>query len=256
MPLRRGLPPLKHIHRFFIKEQLLLGQTACLGADDSFHAAKVLRLRAGDRVEVAAGGGCVFDAVVTRVDGASVGAVEIQADREIPHQPSAGVELSVVQALPKGKKMDLVVEKLSELGVMELVPVISEMSAARMPSASSERPDRWRRIARAAAGQSRRDRVMKISAPLELPEWLEWNTLPLVVLATEVEGVPLGEMAASMGSPLALLVGPEAGFCGSEIEVLIARDASFATLGTLLLRTETAALAAAAIIMHRWGVIG
>jgi len=156
----------------------------------------------------------------------------------------------------KGKKMDLVVEKLSEIGVGSLVPVYMDDSLARLNAAGGGRLDRWRRIARASAGQSRRAGVMEIAEPVSFAGWIQsWNG-PLIVLATEIDGAPLGSAAEKAESPLALLVGPEAGFSEEEIGLLQERDAIFASLGGQVLRTETAALVAAAIVMHRLGGLG
>jgi 16S rRNA (uracil1498-N3)-methyltransferase len=242
----------KHIHRFFVANHLSAGETVCLDTDDSFHASRVLRLRTGDSVEVAGADGCVFDAEVTLVDGF----VEVMTREEMGVGSPAVFNLTVVQVLPKGKKLDLVVEKLSELGIARLAPVYSEKSVVRARSVTAEKLERWRRIARSAASQSRRDRVMEIETPKPLEEWLGGQAGTLLVLATEVEVEPLGVATMASAPPLSLLIGPEAGFSSVEIDELRDRGAVFTGLGRLVLRTETAALAAAAIIMHRLGALG
>lgn len=248
---------MKHSHRFFVNETLSPGQTTCLDADDSFHASRVLRLGPGEQLELAGRDGRVFSAVVTRVDGF----VEARAGEELGGRRLAGVELSVVQALPRGKKMDLVVEKLSEVGVTRLVPVYTEKSVARPRSGTDGKLERWRRIARSSAGQARRDRVMMVDGPCPLVGGLESVRGTLLALVTEADGRPLGEMVAAgasgaVGLPLSLLVGPEAGFSESELERMQSCGAVFVSLGPLVLRTETAALVACAIVMHRLGAMG
>lgn len=243
---------MKHIHRFFVADTLSPGGIARLGPDDSFHAARVLRLRPGDPLELAGSDGRVFKCVVTLVDDL----LEARAEEEIQPPPAVGVELTVAQSLPSGKKMDLIVEKLSEIGVARLVPLYSEKSVRRPGSGSGEKLERWRRIARAAAGQSRQSRVMVVDEPLQLGDWLGGYTETLIALTTEVEGIPLGQAVAGATASLALLTGPEAGFSSKETKLLKEHGAVYASLGPMILRTETAALAAAVIVMHRLGVIG
>jgi len=244
---------MKHIHRFFVSEPLAAGQTVSLGKDDSFRAFQVLRLRVGDRVELAGEDGRVFAAEVAAVDGR----VEARSLREIEGAASAApVGLVVVQALPKGRKLDLAVEKLSEVGVDRLVPVYSARTLVRPAANAGEKLRRWRRIARAAAAQSKRTRVMDIDDPLRLIDWLETFTGAVVVLSTEEKGMPLGEVVAKVNPPLALVIGPEAGFTDEEIEIFRSKRTCFASLGRRLLRAETAALVGATIVLHRLGGLG
>ncbi|MDO8736519.1 MAG: RsmE family RNA methyltransferase [Thermoleophilia bacterium] len=243
---------MKHIHRFFLNERLSSGQTVRLSSDDTFHAARVLRLRTGDRLELADGDGRAFMASVTQVGGS----VETLVGDEIPAQPKEAFAVTVAQAVPKGKKMDLVVEKLSEIGVGVLAPVYTDGSVARLKPGGGEKLERWRRIARSSAGQSRRGTVMEVAEPVAFKDWLASWDGALIVLATEIEATPLGDAAEGIEAPLALLVGPEAGFSEEEVRRLQERNATFASLGKLVLRTETAALVSAAIVMHRLGRLG
>jgi len=251
--LRRAeVTTVKHIHRFFANEKLSSGQSVRLTSDDSFHAARVLRLRIGDYLELADIDGRAFRAAVTQVGGR----VEVMVGDEMPPQPDAALDLTVVQAMPKGKKMDLVVEKLSEIGVRTLVPVHTDASVAKPKPGGGDKLERWRRIARSSAGQARRGRVMEIAEPMAFAGWLESWDGSLIVLATEIDAAPLGYAAEQVKPPMALLVGPEAGFSEEEVRLLQERGATFASLGSLVLRTETAALVAAAIVMHRLGDLG
>lgn len=135
---------MKHTHRFFTSRQLAVGQPVALEPEDNFHAARILRLRPGDRLELADPEGRVFTARVTSVNGE----VEVAPDGLVDDQVDS-FSLHVVQALPSGQKMDLVVEKLSELGVERLTPVYSQKSVAR--PGGGRRHERWQRLARAAS---------------------------------------------------------------------------------------------------------
>lgn len=253
----------KHIHRFFLTGHISKGDRVILEGDDSFHASNVLKLRKGDTVELADSDGRVFSSTIV----SSEGLVEAHADRLLSQAGTAGskgeeqsggdgtTRITIVQALPAGRKMDLVVEKLSELGVTRLVPVFTERSVVRDRSRDGK-PERWRRLARSAAAQSRRSTIMEVTDPQPLGRWLSGNRDPLIALVTENDGMPLSAAADMIVGDLCLLVGPESGFSDAEIGLLRDHGALLTGLGPLLLRTETAALVAGAIVMHRKGFIG
>lgn len=239
-----------HIHRFFINERFASGDTVALEAEDFFHAARVLRLRPGDAVELAGAGGAVYHGTVSSVGGA----VKVAVDGRIEERDGIS-GLTVVQALPRGRRLDLVVEKLSELGVERLVPVVTGKSVSA-PAEPGEKSRRWRRIARAAAAQARRSSAMEVDEPVALGEWLDVATVPVIVLSTENQPAPLGEVLAGMRLPLALVIGPESGFSEAELAAFAVQGAVFGGLGKLVLRTETAALVAATVVLHNMGRLG
>lgn len=243
---------MKHIHRFFVSQSLTSGSSICLEPEDSFHASKVLRIRPGDAIELADPDGAVFLAKVT-VAGQVVEAI---AESEIvPKNSVSEAALTIVQVLPSGRKMDLIVEKLSELGVDRLVPVFGDKSAAR-PSAGEGKLQRWRRIARSAASQSKRERVMSVEEPRTLSGWMDEEQGRFYVLSTEVAGEPLGQALDGGEIPVTLVIGPEAGFSDAELDGFSGTGAVHVSLGTQVLRTETASVVAAALVLHKHGALG
>lgn len=239
-----------HIHRFFLTHQIISGERTMLAADDVFHAGRVLRLKPDDDVELVGADGIVFRGRVVAVDGG----IEVVAG-EVVDGGTEATGLTVVQALPRGRKLDLVVEKLSELGVERLVPVWTDKSVAP-PGKSGEKMKRWRRIARSSAAQSKRSAPLEVDEPVALIEWLAAVTVPVIVLSTENRPEPLGATITRIRPPLALVIGPEAGFSDEEIGSLSDSGAAFGSLGDLVLRTETAALVAATVVLHHMGKIG
>jgi 16S rRNA (uracil1498-N3)-methyltransferase len=252
---------MKHIHRFFIQTPITTGESVTLDEDDAFHAVRVLRLKEDETVELADGRGRVYSAIVAGVGRGRHAVVEVIPGEPLVQRQASTLKggLTVVQAIPGGRKMDLIVEKLSEIGVAVLVPVWSENSRVRDSGGARGKIERWRRVARAAAAQSKRGLIMEVAEAQPLSRWLDGYGGQVLALVTEVESSPLGESlagSASRDEALALVVGPEAGFSAAEIDTLAGAAARFVSLGPLTLRTETAALVAATIVMHRQGRIG
>jgi 16S rRNA (uracil1498-N3)-methyltransferase len=217
------------VHRFFVAGEHVEGDTAALGADERRHAEKVLRLRPGARVEAADAAGAVFAAEVQ--GGGGLLLVELLAEAA-PPEPAPTVWLALA-----GGRADTAVEKLTELGV-------AAIGALRTRNGKGDpRPERWQRVAVAAAAQSKRARLPRLLGPAPVAEVVAAGAWMLDHEADDaVAFAP--ERAAT------LLVGPEAGF--SEPERVLAREAGarIARLdGVGVLRSETAAIAAAAVAL-------
>lgn len=238
---------------FFVEPADVDGDEALLRGDQARHLAVVLRARPGDPVSLADGTGARYRA---RVEDAAPEAVRLRVlEREIVPEPLP--RLTVVQALPKGRKLDEVVEKLSEIGVDRLAPVHSARSPVVLDAAKAAKARaRWEAVALAAAKQSRRAR------PLEVAEVGQWRgAFPdgvAGVVLWEEAGTPLRDVLAGLtaqGAPeeLILAVGPEGGLTAEEV-----RDSGLpaAGLGPTILRTETAALVAAASALTLLGRLG
>jgi 16S rRNA (uracil1498-N3)-methyltransferase len=169
--------------------------------------------------------------------------------------------VSVLQGLPKGDKLEWVLQKGTELGAAAFHPVDTLRSVVRLePRRALERTARWTKIVEEAARQCRRNDVPRVHPPASLGEAaraLAPGTV-LLVLDEEESAVPLGEAfrAAGPGTPVALVVGPEGGLAREEVAALAALGARGVTLGTRILRTETAALAALAVMAHLDGELG
>lgn len=227
---------------FFVEPGDVDGDTALLRGEQARHLAVVLRARPGDPVSLADGTGARYRAEVAAAEPGEVRLRVLEREVAEPALP----RLTVVQALPKGRKLDEVVEKLSEVGVDRLVPVHSARSPVVLDAAKAAKARvRWEAVALAAAKQSRRAR------PLAVAEVGRWDTafppgVAGVVLWEEAQA-PLRDVLAGLtqgGMPeeLILAVGPEGGLTAAEVR---ASGLPAAGLGPTILRTETAALVAA-----------
>ena len=207
----------------------------------------VLRLRDGDALEVFDGRGSSWRAEL-RGERLSLGEKQPQERRAL--------DVVLVQAIARGEKMDLVVQKATELGASRVVPLLSERSNVKLEGARGKgKQERWQRIAQEAARQCGRSDVPRVDAPAQWADVFALLDDRRALLLSPEADVRLG--AAAMGAArLLLAVGPEGGFSPVEVESALQHGFAAAALGPLVLRTETAGLAALSVILHIHGHLG
>jgi 16S rRNA (uracil1498-N3)-methyltransferase len=240
--------------RLYVPAERLAGTRLTITGPDHRHLGRVLRARPGDPVTLFDGAGGEVEARVVRVGRAET-ELELGA-RRAAVAPIAPITL--LTAIPRGALMDFLVQKTVELGVFRIVPVITERSVAR-PDAGAGRRTRWDKIAREAARQCGRADVPEVVAPIPIADALAAADLPARRLALFEGEHSRSLRAVLLGMPpvpTALLVGPEGGFAPTEIEM--ARSAGFVSvgLGNLILRVETAAIVAVALVADASGGLG
>lgn len=216
------------------------------------HHLRVARVVLGEAIEVFDGRGRAWAAWLESVDAS--GAV-LRLGQERPG--ATGRTVVLIQGLPKGDKLDWVLQKSTELGVTEVWPVVTARSVARpRPEALAARHARWFRIVEEAARQSGRADVPEVTPLRPLDEAV--RALPagirLLVLDEGERTERLGQAAGE--GPVGLVVGPEGGLAREEVEALRAGGGIPVSLGPLVLRTETAAIAALAVLRHLDGLLG
>jgi 16S rRNA (uracil1498-N3)-methyltransferase len=197
------------------------------------HVHNVLRGRNGDLIEVVDGEGRLFTARLR-------GGGEVAVLEKLVAPDGAGVEITLYQAVPKGGRMDLVVEKTTEIGATRIVPLLAERGVV---SPREGKVGRWRRVAEAAARQALRFSVPEVAEPVRFEDAASEVGESGVLLHNAPDLQPV---EAVVGSPVSLFVGPEGGW--SEGELLLAEDAgiTFGGLGPYRLRSETAGIIAVA----------
>jgi 16S rRNA (uracil1498-N3)-methyltransferase len=214
----------------------------------------VLRLRQGAQVLAFDGVGNEYLAELVEVGHRRV---VLRLGGPTPPRPESPLQLVLAAAALPGDRMELVIQKVTELGVAEIWPVVTQRTdAAARPALEGSRNQRWRRVAASAAEQSGRAWVPRIAPPRRLEELLAAAFEGTRVLLLERPGEP--QLASLTPSPsrLLLAVGPAGGFAPSEAQQ--ANDAGFRclSLGPRVLRAETASIAAVAIAQARWGDLG
>jgi 16S rRNA (uracil1498-N3)-methyltransferase len=228
----------------FVDSAAALTDVVDLGGEDGHHLARVLRLRVGETVTVADGSGGWRPYTVGAVGGGpGGGTVHLEASGGADREPVAAPRLAVAFALTKGDKPEFVVQKLTELGVDRILPVVSERSIARPEGAKlAALGERWRKIAREAGRQCRRAMLPTVE-PLAALATLAGH--PGLVIAERGAG-PADSLGCPPGGEILVVVGPEGGLAPTEVEAL--RPWVRLGLGPHVLRAETAAIAAAAVL--------
>jgi len=235
------------MHRFFTTD--IEGNNARITGSDVRHIQRVLRLDIGDAIVVCDGDGRAYNAVIRSVEEGAV-LCHITAPLSTAAEPRCRVTL--IQALPKSGKMDLIVQKCVELGVFGILPVQSERCVVQLGEDAEKRRARWQRIAAEAAKQSRRGIVPQVEAVLPL-KGVDFSFYDTVLLAYEEErSTTLKSVLRSRGcgDDVALIIGPEGGFSQSEAAFLVTKGAQPVSLGSRILRTETAGMAMLAQLLY------
>ncbi|MBX7102373.1 MAG: 16S rRNA (uracil(1498)-N(3))-methyltransferase [Myxococcaceae bacterium] len=218
--------------------------------DRFHHLVRVLRVAVGEPLEVFDGHGHAFSAQVVQV-GEQALELELSAPRAAPSERAVWV----VQAMPKADKLELVLQKATELGATGISLAWSERCVVKPSERLEAKTARWAKILEEAARQCGRADVPALRGPVPLAQAVPDGALGLV-LDEEERALPLGAAVAGHEGPLALVVGPEGGLTREEVAQLTARGARAVTLGARVLRTETAALAALAVVRHLDGSLG
>jgi 16S rRNA (uracil1498-N3)-methyltransferase len=236
--------------RVFVDGALSPGSLVELPADTAAHLAKVLRARSGDELILFSGDGREFAGAIETVRGSRVSASVGDArdvDRESP------LSVTLVQCVPRGDRMDFIVQKATELGVVRIVPVLSQRSVVRLDERQAQsKAAHWRAIAVSACEQCGRNRLPKIAAPCQLINYLGGPAGTDARLVLEPDHEPRGT-TMNLAAAVEIAIGPEGGFASDELEAFRVAGFSRIRLGPRILRTETAAIAAVAWLQARFG---
>jgi 16S rRNA (uracil1498-N3)-methyltransferase len=220
----------------------------------ALHHLRVARVKTGEQVEVFDGRGRAWAARVEHL-----GEDHARLTLGQPRMVIVGRPVLLLQGLPKGDKLELVLQKATELGVAAIWPVTTARSVLRLTQAAAEnRRARWQRIVEEAARQCGRADVPPVAPVRALSEAVQAlpSGIQLLVLDEEERERRLSSATGDGSGPLALVVGPEGGLDREEVAELRQAGGESVTLGPLVLRTETAALVALAVLRHRQGLLG
>jgi len=248
--------------RVYVEGELSAGSIVELPRDTAAHLAKVLRARVGDEIVLFNGDGREFQGAIESLRGARVSA-SIGAARTVDRESAC--EITLLQCVPRGDRMDFIVQKATELGVARIVPVLSQRSVVRLDHGQAEsKQAHWRGVAISACEQSGRNRLPHIEAAQPLLNYLGSVAPPAdsaVALRLVLDPGPAPESPSNGSDAKAahrvhtaeIAIGPEGGFAPEELEAFRLSSFSRLTLGPRILRTETAAIAAVIMLQARFG---
>lgn len=219
-----------------------------ISGDDGRHIARSLRMRVGEKLTVCDTMGVDY---LCEIKDICENTIKLNILEETQNRTEPTVSVTLFQCNPKGDKLDMVVQKAVELGVSEIVPVLSEYCVSRPDKKSADKKrERLSRISDEAAKQSGRGRLPEMGEFISFKACCErLKDFDKSILFYELGGKPLKEIVKNDIGSIAIVIGPEGGFSKDEVELAIENGAEIATLGPRILRTETAPLAALSGIM-------
>ena len=223
-----------------------------LEGENAHHAARVLRLRPGELVTLCDGRGTDYDCVVESVGREAV-TCRVQDCHPVVTEPRQ--RLILFMALPKGDKMEWIVQKAVELGVSEIVPYLSKNCVSR-PDRTDKKVERWRKIAAEAAKQCGRGVLPEVGAVIPFDQAVARAVqceTALFLYENESKTGLREALADGLGNTVSLLVGPEGGFAPAEAQAAVSAGLKSVSLGTRILRCETAPVAALAAVLYAGG---
>jgi 16S rRNA (uracil1498-N3)-methyltransferase len=239
------------LHRFFVKADALSGRGVVL--DEQAHQLRdVLRLRAGERIIVLDNHGWEYEVVLSKVGRGEVRG-EVAEKRQAGGEPK--VRITLYQSMVSREKFEWVLQKCTEVGVAAFVPVIAQRSIVKGgQEIKVNKLQRWKRIIQEAAEQSHRGLIPELESPIKFEDAAKRidNSNCWLVGSPQADGASLAACLKDFNCAggVGLFIGPEGGFTDAEMETLLARGAKAFSLGKRILRTETAAVVASAIVLY------
>jgi len=245
--------------RFFVNSKDIFDDNINIKGDDYKHIKKVLRLKCGEIITLSDGVGNEYTAKIEEFGEGFVHTKIIDSYKNTTEPP---IKVTLYQGLPKSDKMDFIIQKSVELGISEIVPVLTERTVVRLNSEKDalKKCERWNRISQEAAKQCNRGIIPRIEIPISFNEAInkaKSKSLSLIPYEKESKS-SLKQILKAVGSitEISVFVGPEGGFTEQEIEEAVKLGIKSVTLGSRILRTETAGIAVLSILMYELGDVG
>lgn len=235
--------------RIYTSQSLITGAHLELEQNAANHVVRVLRMKAGQRLQLFNGNGSVFHGEIVAVT-KKVTSIALMAE-EMP-QVESPLRIALGQGISRGERMDYAIQKATELGIAEITPLFTERSEVRLNAERQEkRRQHWQKVAISACEQCGRNTLPVIHPPASVNDWLSCQTTDLRFVLhhrteKKLEGYEKPESVS-------LLVGPEGGLTMAEIALAENRQCHALSLGPRIMRTETAPIVAAGIMHYVWG---
>jgi 16S rRNA (uracil1498-N3)-methyltransferase len=248
--------------RLFLPPEKLSSEQITITGDQARYLSLVLRVKPGDPITIFDGVGFKYTCKILAGHKKEVIVERLKKEEYSVESP---VSIALAQGIPKGDKMDFIIQKSTELGIRKIIPLITERSQVR----HTDKIARWQKIALSASQQSGRDKIPEIDSPVEFKDFL--NSIPPlekgdeggfhnkgIIFSEEHKNQDLKKVLSSFKDvqQITLLIGPEGGFSKEEVTTAVKKGFIEASLGPRILRTETAPIAAITIIQYELGDVG
>jgi 16S rRNA (uracil1498-N3)-methyltransferase len=253
------------MQRYFIPSEQFLETSVTLRGGDAHHIIRVMRAQVGDQIICSNGLNREALVAITNMDKETVEAAVVE-ERAMTNETA--VEVWIAQSLPKGDKLETIIQKCTEIGAARIIPFVSERTIVQYDDKKeAKRLERWAKIAKEAAEQAHRSRVPDVSGPQSWKQILQLiSQVEIALICYEKEsGLQLKQLlvrafanhgsAPALGKVL-LLIGPEGGFTPKEVAEAEAAGSHSISLGKRILRTETAAMVALTCVLYESGEMG
>lgn len=248
------------MHRFFINRGSLDGEVVRITGSDYNHISRSLRLNTGEEIIVSTGDGWEY---LVRISAFGSGAMEGRIVEKKENHSEPPVSITLAQAIPKKNKLDLIIEKSTELGIKRIIPLITGRTIVRVrEEREGKKLVRWQRMAEEAAKQSQRGMIPIISDIAKLEDLAastgEFDLTLLAWVGEKQNNLRKVRTNADLAkvSNILMIIGPEGGFSQNEVEFVRNLGGIPISLGPRVLRTETAALTLLALLLYEFGDLG
>ena len=248
------------MRRFFVEQKAVLEDSIILESEAAHHIGKVLRLSQGDKVTVCTGDGAAY---IVELQQFCKDAVTGRIVERIEQHRETEVELVLYQGMPKADKLEMIIQKCTELGVSAVIPLETSRSVVRLDAGKAEKKlERWQKIAHEASQQSKRVTIPAVGPYLKWGaclEQLRQSEAMTIVFWEDEQTHGLKEVLNALKEKpkrINLIVGPEGGLSETEVEQLRQVGAVSASLGKRILRTETAGMAGISMILYQYDELG
>jgi 16S rRNA (uracil1498-N3)-methyltransferase len=247
------------MYKFFVPKDSLIDNEVLIEGDDYKHISKVLRLKIGEKIGI---NNCIGREYMGEIASIDKKYVHVNILNEISINNESTLKIYLFQGLPKSSKMDLIVQKATELGAFEITPIITQRVVVKNELNEFKKLSRWNRIILESCKQCKRSIIPEVNAPIEFEKLLErLADMDLIVVPYEEEngfGIKnvMDQIVLRKIQKVAVIIGPEGGFEPFEIEKLRAKGAYIVTLGPRIFRTETAGFVCISLLQYELGDLG
>ncbi|NOR51371.1 MAG: 16S rRNA (uracil(1498)-N(3))-methyltransferase [Gammaproteobacteria bacterium] len=241
-------------HRIFHEGTLEIGTEVALSVDSGHYLRQVMRARSGQLITLFNGAGGEYRATILTIEKREC---RVLVDQFIDREVESSLDITLLQGISKGDKMDFTIQKAVELGVNHVVPLLTERSVIKLDTKRGQKKrEHWQGVAIAAAAQSGRNRITTIAPIIKLSECLLTTNKSNANKLMLSPSAKLGFNSIAQSQSITLLIGPEGGLSDGEERAAAAAGFCAVRFGPRVLRTETAAIAAVGLIQGVWGDLG